>query len=165
MALFDDIKKKVTDSTQSAVKATKELAETSKLNSQISDEQRKIASLYSEVGKQYFAEYGATSGGPLDELCAQIIAANEQIANLQAEIQVIKGVKTCPTCGAELPVTSGFCGKCGTAVETPVVAEPEPEIEPAAEAEVEPQPRFCSNCGTELEDGAMFCGNCGTKQE
>jgi hypothetical protein len=68
MALFDDIKKKVLDTTQSAVKVTKELAETAKLNSQIAEEQRKIGNLYYQIGKLYFEKYGVEAEAPFGEM-------------------------------------------------------------------------------------------------
>ncbi|MFA5536130.1 MAG: zinc ribbon domain-containing protein [Bacillota bacterium] len=155
MALFNDFKKKVVGTTQSAVKATKELAESSKLNSQITDEQRKIEGLYSKLGKLYFETLGDKAEQPLEELCAEIKATQEVITKLQLEVQRIKGIKVCPNCGTELALTAGFCSECGTAVETPVAPE---EKEPPAE-----EPNHCTNCGTELEEGALFCSSCGQK--
>jgi ribosomal protein L40E len=152
MALFDDIKKKVSDTTQGAVKATRELAETTRLNSQISEEQRRIANLYSQVGKLYFDKYGAGAEPPFNELCAAITASNERIEKLKLDIQLVKGVKCCPSCGADVPVSSSFCGKCGAAVETP---QPQQGERPAEET------KRCEKCGAELESGAMFCGSCG----
>ncbi|MDR1210339.1 MAG: zinc ribbon domain-containing protein [Clostridiales bacterium] len=153
MALFDDIKKKVADTTQGAVKATKEFAETARLNSRISEEQRKIGSLYSQIGKLYYERRREDAEPPFDELCAAITAATEQIEKLQSEIQLVKGVKRCPNCGFDLPLTAVFCGKCGSKVETP-----EARTEPTA-----PEVRLCAHCGEELENGAVFCGSCGQK--
>ena len=154
MALFDDIKKKVADTTQGAVKATKDLADIARLNSQISDAQGKIEGLYRQIGKLYFETCGEMAAEPFGEMCAEITAANAQIAKLQAELQVVKGLKRCPNCGADIPMASGFCGKCGTAVESPA---PEP-------APVEAAVSYCVHCGAVLENGAVFCGGCGQKQ-
>jgi hypothetical protein len=157
MALFDDIKRKVADTTQGAVKATKELAETARLNSQISDEQRKIGNHYSQIGKLYYEQYGNNAEPPFDEMCAAIRAAAAQIDKLQLDVQLVKGVKRCPSCGADVALSAGFCGKCGSKVETSAPA-PEPN---AATAEL----RRCANCSAELEAGAVFCGSCGAKVE
>jgi ribosomal protein L40E len=154
MALFDDIKKKVSDTTQSAVKATKELAETTRLNSQISDEQRKIGGLYSQLGKLYFEKYGIEAESPFGEICAAIVASSAQIEKLQMDIQFVKGVKRCQSCGADIPLASGFCGKCGSKVETPVT---QPDV-------VAADIQHCVHCGAEIENEALFCGSCGKKQ-
>jgi predicted nucleic acid-binding Zn ribbon protein len=155
MALFDDIKKKVTDTTQGAVKATKELAETARLNSQISEAQRKLANLQSQLGRMYFEKYGAEAEPPFNEICTAIIAANEQIAKLQLDIQMVKGVKHCPNCGNDVPMSSAFCGKCGSAVANPAQVQPVEAVEVLR----------CVHCGEELESGSLFCGSCGQRQE
>ncbi len=155
MALFNDFKKKVVGTTQSAVKATKDLAESSKLNSQVTDEQRKIEGLYSKLGKLYFEHFGDQAEQPLKELCDEIKTAQEIITGLQLEIQRVKGIKICPNCGAELALTVGFCSECGTAVETPAATE---EKEPIIE-----KSKHCASCGAELEEGALFCSSCGQK--
>lgn len=153
MAFFNDFKKKVSDTTQGAVKATKDWAEINRFNSQIAEEQRKILSAESQIGKMYFEKYGVNCEPPFNEMCAAIAGANEQIEKLQIEIQRVKGLKRCPSCGNDVPITSAFCGNCGTAVATPVQ-----ETATAAET------LFCANCGAELENGAIFCGSCGHKQ-
>jgi DNA-directed RNA polymerase subunit RPC12/RpoP len=153
MALFDDIKRKVADTTQGAVKATREFAETTRLNSRISEEQRQIGGLYSQIGKLYYEQRREDAEPPFDELCAAITEAEEQIEKLRLEIQFVKGVKRCPVCGSDVPLTAGFCGKCGSTVETP-----ETQTEPAA-----PEIRRCAHCGAELENEAVFCGSCGQK--
>lgn len=157
MPLFEDIKKKVVNTTQGAVKATKELAETARLNSQIADEQRKVGNLYTQIGKLYFEQRGGDGDALFSDLCNEITAANEQIEKLQADIQLVKGVKICPNCKADVPVTSGFCGKCGTAVASP----PDSQEEESPELKV----KYCSNCGVQLGDGEAFCGSCGHKAE
>lgn len=47
-------------------------------------------------------------------------------------------------CGAELPGSAKFCGKCG---------KPVPQIDK----------KICPNCGKPLLAGAKFCGKCGAK--
>lgn len=155
MAFFNEIKNKVVDTTQSAVKATKEMAEVSRLNSQISEEQRKIWNLHSQIGQMYFEKYGAEAEPPFDEMCTAIITANEQIAKLQNDIRTVKGLKRCPNCNADIPLTAAFCASCGAAA-----AAPEPSQ--AVSAVVEK--RVCTHCGAELENGASFCSTCGQKQ-
>ncbi len=48
----------------------------------------------------------------------------------------------CEKCGAELPVGTKFCGRCGTLVECV---------------------SFCPTCGTKLQPGQAFCTSCGVK--
>jgi predicted nucleic acid-binding Zn ribbon protein len=167
--LFDEIKKKVTTTTQNAVKATKDMLETSRLNTQIADEQRKMNNCYTQIGKLYFEKYGAETEAPFDELCAGIISANAQIEKLEWEIQQIKGTKHCPNCGAEISAAAGFCSGCGAAVE--IIVPPQDEVDSAdgmvsteTNAAIE-NVRHCSHCGDVLESGALFCASCGQKNE
>ena len=53
--------------------------------------------------------------------------AKAQIENLKAQINDLKGVKTCPGCGADVPLGAAFCSACGSKVEDPVKPEPAPE--------------------------------------
>ncbi len=154
MALFDELKKKVVDATQTTVKATKDLAATTRLNAQVADEQRKIEGLYTQIGKLYFEQCDGAAEEPFAELCSAVNESNALIEKLKTEIQIVKGIKVCPNCGNEVPAASAFCGNCGTAVADLVVEE---------EAEVDETPK-CIHCGAEIQEGDMFCGSCGQKQ-
>ena len=50
MAFFDDVRKKVTQAGHSAAKSARDFSETAKLNSQISDAQKQINQLYTQIG-------------------------------------------------------------------------------------------------------------------
>lgn len=69
MAFFDEVGKKIASTSQGAVQKTKIIAETVKLNSMISNEERNINNAYLQVGKLYYETYGA---GP-DQLFSQFI--------------------------------------------------------------------------------------------
>lgn len=51
MGFFDDFGKKISSAGQEAIAKTKELADIAKINSSISDEENKIKTAYSEIGK------------------------------------------------------------------------------------------------------------------
>jgi Zn finger protein HypA/HybF involved in hydrogenase expression len=154
MALFDDLKKKVTDTTQGAVRGAKDFADTSRLNSLINDEQKQITNLYVQIGKYVYEHRTETEDTVLKELLNAVTSANSRIATHQAEIQQIKGVKLCPNCGKEIPMASAFCGNCGASVAT--VAAPE-SVAPDGQGAV------CANCGAAVAQGVAFCQNCGQK--
>jgi rubrerythrin len=151
MALFDEIKKKVTETTAHAVKATMEFADVTKINSLISDEQKQIASLYSQLGEQYYVMNADKADAPFQELCNAISAANERIAKHRQDIEHIKGISRCSYCGAELLSNSAFCVNCGASVS----AQPE-AAGFASEA-------ACPICGEAVAAGAAFCASCGNK--
>jgi hypothetical protein len=159
MAFFDDLKRKVTETSQSAVKAAKEYAEEAKIKSQISTEQRNIQTTFTQLGKLFYEKHAADAASPFRELCVEVDSANERIAKLQHDLQFVKGVKRCTSCGADVPANSTFCGVCGASVETaPAPAQTQQQ---AAPAEME----SCYYCGAPLEPGSTFCGACGKKQQ
>ena len=54
MAFFDELGKKISQTSQGVVQKTKDAAETLKINGLISDEEKRINALFVEIGKKYF---------------------------------------------------------------------------------------------------------------
>ena len=54
MSFFNDLGRKVSEVGQSAIKKTKELSDTNRLNSMILDEEKRINDSYFQIGKLYF---------------------------------------------------------------------------------------------------------------
>ena len=150
MSVFDGIKK----ATQDVVRGAKDLTDTARQNSLITDEQKKITILYSQIGKLYYETNEADPDTPLGKLCLAINSSNERIAAYQEEIRKIKGTKHCPSCGADINLASSFCGVCGARTEDMVEAMPQ-----SATAKI-----YCKGCGAELAPGITFCTSCGAKQ-
>ena len=114
----------------------------------------------------------------------------EGLLPCRQQILDIKGVVSCPRCGAEVAVGSAFCSACGSSiagVSTPEqegmvhcehcgallkkgvrfctqcgnpVTQTAAEILPTVEAK---ELKVCPNCGTTLESDATFCTECGVK--
>jgi len=177
MGFFDDFGKKISDASQGAIAKTKDFADVAKLNSNISDEERRINNAYQQIGKLYFEMHLEDFEDCFKDHFAAINESLGKIQDYRQQITNIKGVVKCPNCGAEVPKDSAFCSSCGTpvpkqdvpAAEAEVVSAPEAapveapvEEAPAVEAPVE---KKCPSCGATLEDGASFCTNCGTKVE
>lgn len=171
MAFFDDLGKKLSNASQSAVQKTKDMAEVAKLNGQISDEEKKINGYYSQIGKLYMQLHRDDFGAEFAELVNAIKQAEAKIAGCQKQIQDVKGIIRCAKCGAEVPNNASFCNSCGAAVAkqaqpTPVKTQPAPiNNQPAPEA---PAPQIadpvvkCNNCGAVIANNMRFCTSCGT---
>ena len=149
MAIFGEIGKKISQTTQSAVKGTKDLADIARLNSQISDEQKLLNSFFMQIGKRFYELYHDSAEENFSSLCASITETMGKITNLRDEIQKIKGIKKCPGCGGEIPITTTFCGTCG--YDTRKESE---STEPSSK---------CPNCNKELINNVAFCTDCGQK--
>jgi len=146
MALFD----KITKATQDAVRGAKDLTDVARLNSLISDEQRKIDSWFNQIGKAYYDKHEEEIPEPFAGMCAAIVESEQKISSYNEEIKKIKGSKNCPKCGASNPINSAFCVSCGVPMNS------QGEAVPAAQ-------KFCTSCGAAIETGAAFCLSCGEK--
>lgn len=158
MGFFDDFGKKISSAGQETIAKTKELADVAKINSNISDEENKIKTAYSEIGKKYFENHSEDSEEDYEAQIAVIKEAMEKIKAYEQQIVEIKGVVKCPNCGAENSKTAAFCATCGTALPVPVTES----VEATEQNVVE---KKCPNCGEVINDGAAFCAKCGTKIE
>lgn len=147
MAFFDNLTKKVSEATQTVAQKGRDLADITKLNIAISDEEKKIDELYKEIGKLFVERIGDSVDGEFADKVSSIKAAQVKIAECKQQIKNIKGVMVCSKCGAELPADAVFCNACG-----------EKQANDAAEKTV-----VCEKCGATLPKEAVFCTSCGEK--
>lgn len=137
-------------------KKTKDLGGTLSLNSQIKENEARLVRIYQAIGENYCSSYAEEARSRYGEEFSQIDAIREAIENDKVQLRVLKGLKLCPNCGAEVENAALHCPMCGTELEVPVVADT-----PAQDAK--PSPAFCPNCGSPLNPGTNFCGKCGSK--
>ena len=122
MAFFDELGKKLTDGGQKAAEQARAFAEVNKLNSQVSDQEKKMRQVYAQIGRDY---YEAHTNDPEDCVKASVEAINlakQTIEKLKAQITAIKGGSTCPKCGAAISKGTVFCSQCGEKI--PAAPEP-----------------------------------------
>lgn len=131
MSFFDDLGKKLSQAGQSAAQKTKEIAETAKLNSQISDEEKKINDFYLQIGKLYVSLHDENHEADFDELISSLHESENKVKECRQQIKDIKGVVVCEKCGAEVSNGSAFCSTCGAPL--PVVSPVETEAAPEGE--------------------------------
>lgn len=96
---LDGIGKRLSDAGQGVAKHTKNFTEVTRLNGAIAEQERQAAALLRELGQ---ACYDRHQNDPDYEYAAQIEgirAAYAQIAQYQAQIRQIKGIRICPECG------------------------------------------------------------------
>jgi len=148
MAFFDKLSKTVTEASQKTIAKTKELADTSRLNSMISDEEKSITNQYFQIGKLYASLHKDDYEEDFAGMIAAIAEAEAKIRDYKKQIQDIKGVQRCEKCGAEVANGAAFCSSCGATM---------PKIQTPVAADVVK----CENCGTEVKKGMRFCTSCG----
>ena len=154
MAFFEDIGKKVSQTSQDAIKKTKAMAEIAKINALISAENKTIWDDYTKLGEQYFKIFGDKPDENLAEYVTAIKGATRKIVEYNDEIRKLKGIERCPNCAAEMKDGAVFCTTCGTKLPEPPPDESTPTMD-----------KVCKNCGKVLVEDVVFCPGCGQKAE
>lgn len=149
MAFFDDLGKKLTSVSQTAVQKTKDVADIAKINAEISELERTANHLYFQIGKLYVAKHTADYESDFAGMIGSVIESERKIAECRQRIQDIKGVVCCEKCGAEISAGSAFCSFCGA---------PSPKSATSANAQ---NLEKCASCGAMIPRGTRFCTACG----
>ena len=123
-----------------------ESAEIKKVTSQITAEQNALYQCYQELGEYYYRVFRQENREELRSFVQRITSSMERIEQLQAEMQTLKGLVPCPSCGRMVPKNDLFCQYCGGKVLNRNVS-------------------VCNACGAVAAAGTMFCSNCGSKME
>ncbi len=123
MDFLDDVGKKITSAGREAIDKAKDLADTAKLNSEISKQTKSIENAYSEIGRKFFELHAGDHEAAFDEQFGIIFTAKARIAELEKKKEEIKSSsvnksaetgKYCPSCGQPVDEGSVFCKNCGT---------------------------------------------------
>lgn len=152
MEFFEKLGKSVTEVSQKTIAKTKELADTSKLNSMISEQEKIITNQYFQIGKLYVSIHKDNYEEDFAGMIATIAEADTKIREYKKQIQDIKGVQRCEKCGAEVSNGAAFCSACGATM---------PKIQTIASDDYVK----CENCGTAVKKGMRFCTACGKPME
>lgn len=148
MGFFDDLGKKVTDAGQKTLQKTKEMSEIVRINSMISDEEKKINNTYIQIGTLYVSKYNEDCKNELAVMVNNVLEAQQRIENFQKQIQDIKKVQRCENCGAEVQQGAAFCSSCGATM-------------PKVQVESKDELIKCENCGAMVKKEMSFCTQCG----
>ena len=152
MAFFENLSKTVTGVGQKTIAKTKDLADTSRLNSMISEEEKVITNQYFQIGKLYVSIHKDDFEDDFAGMIGAIAEAEAKIRDYKKQIQDIKGVQRCEKCGAEVPNGAAFCSSCGASM---------PKMQPPISADY----IKCGNCGTAVKRSMRFCTSCGKPME
>ena len=133
---FSNFGKKISNVGQETVKKTKEIAEISKISSKIKDEEKKLDGLYTELGKKYFSLDSRNQVAEIQDICSSITESIQKVDAMKKELQLLKGVRICSSCGAEQDNSVAYCSKCGAKLVEEVKAEVVEDIESSEEEPV-----------------------------
>ncbi len=178
MAFFDDLEKAFNNAGQK----TKNMADAAKLNSVIAEEERKLNSLYAQIGQLYVQRHKDDYEEIFSNLFREHTETSQKIDDMKKKVRELKNIVSCPGCGADMSGDAAFCSLCGYCIPQKGVINPQgPEkcvscgtvIAPnmnfcsvcgASKPQPTPQPvsAVCKNCNAPLESGSAFCVSCGT---
>ena len=148
MGFFDGLGKKILDAGQNTIEIGKEVADTAKINSMISEEEKKINSIYYQIGKLYASIHMYDGEEDFKGMLMAVQESEAKIAEYKKQIEDIKGIQHCPNCKSAVAKGVAFCSNCGT---------PMPKVETFNAEKYEK----CANCGQIVEKGMRFCTVCG----
>ena len=155
MALLDEIGKGISGIGRKTAQMGRDFSDTSRLNSLIAEEERNVQNCYKQIGKLYVDLHKNDCEDSFAVWVQNVLDSESKIAAYKKQVQAIKGVRTCPSCGADVQKASAFCSVCGTRM--PVEVPPRPQA--PADAVI------CANCGAAMPRGTKFCTACGSKLE
>ncbi len=154
MDFFEQIGKKLTNVGQGVAQQTKNFADVGKLNSEISEKEKRISQLYLLIGRLYYERHKKDFDAEEQQKIDEINQLYRDIMQCQEKIKQINGVVKCKNCGADVPIQSMYCGSCGSRV----------VFEDTQETIAEPS-RVCPDCHMPVGKENLFCEHCGAKLE
>lgn len=148
MAFFENLSRKASETTAKAMQKAQELSEISKLNGQITEEEKKLNGLYYQIGKLYVSVHGSDDEQDFAGMVSAVLEGEKNVLAYKKQIQDLKGVQRCEHCGAEVPKGAAFCSACGSPM-------------PKSESTVSDDMVRCESCGAMVKRGMRFCTSCG----
>ena len=153
MALFDNLSRKASEVSARAVQKTKEFSDITRLNAQISEEEKRQNNYYYQLGKQYYSIHSSDHEDIFKPLISSIVESELKLLDMKKRVQDLKGVQRCDRCGAEVEKGAAFCSSCGS---------PMPQVAASAASS---DTIVCASCGAKVKKGTRFCTSCGKPME
>ena len=113
MAFLDEIGKTLADKSKEAAQKAKGVAEVLQLKAQISSENSKVKELYGAIGALYFKNNREEPADDYQMFFPEIEKTLAHIAEMEAKVKELEGIRCCDICGAPLRKNDIFCSKCG----------------------------------------------------
>ena len=152
MSILDHWEKKACSFTRKAKEKAVSFSEITRIRSLIAGEEKNYHSLCSQVGEKYAELHRDDFAPEFEELMTLIRQSLDRTQAYREQINAIRRVRPCPSCGEEVPIDFAFCNFCGAKL---------PEVEPAPE----PGTHKCEGCGAVNPDSMKFCNHCGAAQD
>lgn len=122
---FERVKKGLDKGLNTVSVKSKEVIETTRINSQIGGLKDDIAKIQRELGEAVYEMnlQGSLDQSRIQEKCDAITGLKQQIQAKEGELQAVReqaaeelGQTICPNCKNVVPEGTKFCGNCGTKI-------------------------------------------------
>lgn len=118
MAFMDRVGSAISSLADKGVSKTKELKDTAKYTMDIKNTENAISQAYREIGKAYYEAHKADAETEFEQI-GEISELLEELQQLKAKRDEVRGVMKCPNCGAQVKESDRFCTSCGVKLEKP----------------------------------------------
>ena len=137
MGFFDDVINTGKNVVSSAGKKTDSAVRLSKLKVKSTQINNDIRTRYEKLGEFVYqsAKSGEKNEEELNEHLSGLNNCYTELEEISKQIDELRNIVTCPSCGAKHKDDDTFCSKCGAKL--PERPKPEPESEKEAETEAD----------------------------
>ena len=113
MSVLDKVGDTLSSVSKDVVGKVKSGSDISKIKQQIVYEEERILDFYTQLGKHYYVDKTSNASEQYAKLCQEIDERSERIVRLKKQINSLKGIKICSSCGSVVTNNFLFCGLCG----------------------------------------------------
>lgn len=110
--------------TDEAIRTSKLKFKSSQLNGDIKNKYEKLGALVYEMAKS-----GDKDTEAFDALIAEIDTAQTELVDIDKQLDELKGMVACPSCGLKTENDNTYCPKCGAKLPEKPAPEAEPVID------------------------------------
>lgn len=164
---MEDFKNTIGKITKTLTKTSGDLVKTTKLTVSLASEEDNLKTLYIEIGKKVHEiyTYGGTLGKFFDEKNLELVEIENKIKELKKELDIVRGTKTCSSCGKTMDGKADFCPKCGlnSSTSKPIQNNNSNEMYKEPIIKNNEPLKKCFSCGHEENTNSNYCLACGRK--
>ncbi|MCX8128488.1 MAG: hypothetical protein N3I35_00110 [Clostridia bacterium] len=115
MSLVENFRQKFKDATRTAVRASSDFLEATKINLAIKSDEDKIKNIMFDIGKSVFDGYnsGKAVEAEISIKCDEIVSLEKSIEEKKLKLIEIKNLKQCSGCMSEIDEAAVYCPNCG----------------------------------------------------
>ncbi len=154
MGFFDTFSETVAATGKALGSKTKEVAGSTRLSIQISQEETRLSKAYAALGEAYYRDHKKEMPEEYAVFAADIENCRARLESLKTDKNILKNQKKCTSCGAWMANEDRFCGKCGAENEV---------LSNEAEDRKSEGIKTCPFCGASIHAELYYCPECGKK--